>query len=228
MAYFLRLFGCGCFACTNGPDGFISNNDLFHIFCGNTCQTAFDLNAYPFDRNACFTLFQCFTAAHDRHNACFQRFFHFFIYHFVCFAEILTAFRMTQHHIAYAHFFQHRCGYFACECAVIFEVHIFCTNANACALQFFQNGIQIHERYTEYHFCFIRSNLILHQLTEFCRFLRSFIHFPVACNNHFSHVTLPSLSAAKAFSAASSISRITSRPSMPDSTVIRGIAFLSV
>ena len=121
-----------------------------------------------------------------------QRAQYLFVYRFIGFRKILTAFAVAEDHIFHFQLVEHQRAYFAGEGALLFPVHVLCAQVDIGALDVFFYSRDGNGRRADNDF---RRGVVLYQrqdaVDQGLGFGRSHVHFPVTSNDRFTHWMFP-------------------------------------
>ena len=146
---FVRGFGLfrgSGYAGTDGPDGFVGDDDTG---CGvfiDLVEGALHLPVEDFFGEACGAFVEEFSDAEYGYEPAGVGVGEFSIEEVVCFAEERAAFAVTDEHILAAAVFEHVCGDFACEGALWFGIEVLGAEFECGAGDFVGDGEEVGER----------------------------------------------------------------------------------
>ena len=185
---FLSLVGSSGFTCTDSPNRFVSQYDLRKIF-SRQGEYRSQLSGNYFILLVSFAFFQHFTDTEDRSQAVSQSQFNFFFQDGNCFAIVSTTFWVTQDYIFSTCRSNHSSWNFTSVSTWFFISTVFSTYTNLSGVYQRSNRCQMDKRSTD-DYITVRLFVSQYFIQFFCKsntLLKGFVHFPVSCNNVFSH-----------------------------------------
>ena len=146
-------------------------------------QSNLNLLCNNFFCDAQFPFSQCFANAQDNSHTSLNCSCGTLVYSFIGFAEVLSALRVTNDNILYAHLSQHISRDLAGKCAVLFEVNVFCADFNVGAFGQRQSSFQVCERYADDYAAGLVCCDRLQSVNQLSSLFAVLVHLPVAGNN---------------------------------------------
>lgn len=186
----LRLLRRGIPAGSDGPDGFVGDDDIVHLGCGDTCEAATELCFQDFLLTTCIALFQGLADAEDGAQAAGQRGEDFFVNEGIGLPENLAAFAVAENHIAHKKLAQHGGADFSGEGTGHLEIHVLRAEADflRAAEEFGKLRNSGEGRsYDDFH-----TVDLIHMAAEILKVADGLsyghVHLPVGGDNFFAHV----------------------------------------
>ena len=182
---------CGCgLTGADCPNGFVCDDDIVKFVFVDAVECTLGLTHKNFFNLAAFSLFESFAYANDGFKTCRKSCLCASIDGLIGFAEVLTTLGVTDDDVFHAEFDKHFCGDFTGECAFFRPVHVFCADFDVCALGHFDCRCKIGVRRADddVALCILNKRS---KVGDKCLCIGDcVVHFPVACDDWFSHNNL--------------------------------------
>ena len=188
-AYFVSLVCSSGLAGADSPDGFISDDDVFHLLCGDAHKVDLGLFGNYFCGNSLLSFVKKLAYAEDDFKTCSKSCFNAVVDGDIGLAEILSSFGVSDDNVFGTDLFEHISGDFAGESAGFSPVNVFCADLDNGTFGSVDGSVEVNVRNAAYYIAFggiFACDLGFDSVDEFNGFLRSFVHLPVAGNNGFS------------------------------------------
>ena len=132
---FLGLCGGGGVACTDSPDGFVGDHDLFGLFAITVCEGSVELGGKQRESLVGLALGETFADAKDRRDAFGEQSIDFFSNEGIRFVKVLASFGVSNDAIATAGGLEHGRRDLARECAFVGGVDVLAADCDGCVFK---------------------------------------------------------------------------------------------
>lgn len=186
---FLGFLGGSCQAGADGPYGFIGDDQICHLFCGEILEAALELNFQHGFQNAAEAFILGFSNAEDGRNACRNGLLDFGVDDGIRFPEVLAAFTVSEYDVLEAQFIEHAGGNFTGIGAIIVLRHVLCAHGGAgAAVEGLQHGRDGGEGRYDNNVAFDTGPLdeVFKAFDEFGTCGGTDVHLPVRGNDGFA------------------------------------------